>query len=725
VISFDGSDMRHIVCLLTLALIPIGAHAQQSSTAGNTAQQNQNDPALLRLPTVTVTVEKQPEEAQKTPVSVTAVTKEMLDSLVPQTVSDAAVLAPNTWFNEFTARKLSNPRFRGIGSSPGNPGITTYIDGVPQLNANSSSLELAGVEQIEFVRGPQSALYGRNSIGGLINITSARPSLSAWTGSLVAPFGNFGAAEVRGAVSGPLMTNKAGVGVVFGYSSRDGFTKNDVTGHDLDSRSAFFSKSQLFFTAGSNWEARAILTTERARDGDYALNDLEALRARPFHAARNFEGFTHRDIVAPTFQLHRTGGRFEFSSITGVVAWKTDDSTDLDYTPYPLATRSNHEEDLQFTQEVRLSSGKDGAIALGDRLSLAWQSGLFVFTQNYDQDAVNSYAPFLVSPLLGFPVSQHSPQSSLDDRGAGGYGRGTFTFAKKLEATIGVRGDYEKKKASLASFYSPAIAPPSTVTGDKSFSDVSPQFTLAYHVTPAAGMVYVTANRGFKAGGYNAASLPGRESYGQEHSWNYEAGAKTLVAEDRLSINADVFFIQWDDLQVNVPNPFVPGQFFIVNTGGAASKGVEAELNARLFEGCDFFGGVGYTHATFDDGSVSNGFAVGGKRISNTPRYTADVGGQYLLAVTSKANVYGRAELIFRGRYDYDDANTEHQEAYSIANFRAGVRGKYAFGEAWVRNAFDTRYIPVAFAYPGLAPSGFVGEMGAPRTYGVRAGLTF
>src|SRR5207247_7666936 len=90
--------------------------------------------------------------------------------------NDAAVLAPNTYFNEFTARKLSNARFRGIGSSPNNPGVTTFIDGVPQLNANSSSIELLDVDQIEFVRGPQSALFGRNTLGGLVNITSTRPS---------------------------------------------------------------------------------------------------------------------------------------------------------------------------------------------------------------------------------------------------------------------------------------------------------------------------------------------------------------------------------------------------------------------------------------------------------------------------------------------------------------------------------------------------------------------
>src|ERR1700680_2827463 len=256
-------EMRKAALILIVALAATAAvRGQQpaSTAAAQPLNQNDQDPLRISLPVVTVTAEKEPEVAQKSPVSVTAVTKETIEQADPHSVSDAAVYAPNTWFTEFTARKLSNARFRGIGSSPNNPGITTYIDGVPQLNANSSSIELADIDQIEFVRGPQSALYGRDSIGGLVNITSVRPSLNDWRGSLISPFGNFGAADVRGSVSGPLMAGKLGLGVAVGYSARDGYTTNDLTGHTVDARSAFFSKSQLLYTPGSSWEARAIVT---------------------------------------------------------------------------------------------------------------------------------------------------------------------------------------------------------------------------------------------------------------------------------------------------------------------------------------------------------------------------------------------------------------------------------------------------------------------------------
>jgi iron complex outermembrane receptor protein len=111
--------------------------------------------------------------------------------------------------------------------------------------------------------------------------------------------------------------------------------------------------------------------------------------------------------------------------------------------------------------------------------------------------------------------------------------------------------------------------------------------------------------------------------------------------------------------------------------------------------------------------------------IPNTPEYTASLGAQFNHAVNAAVSLYGRGEIGFTGAFRYDDLNREGQDAYSLANFRAGVRGRYIFGEAWVRNAFNTSYIPVAFAYGQLAPSGFIGEMGAPRTFGVSGGVTF
>ena len=696
-------------------LIPRQLDAQQAPQPAN----------RVTLPPVTVTAQKEPADAQQLPVSVTTVLQQTLEDAGITAISEAAIYAPNTFFTEFTARKLSNPRFRGIGASPANPAVTTYIDGVPQLNANSSSIELLDVSQLEFVRGPQGALFGRNTLGGLVNVISGRPSLTKWTGGVSVPVGNYSAVDTRGTASGPL-GQKVALGIGIGHAQRDGYTKNDLTGHDLDYRNATFGKAQLLWTPASNWEARVIVTGERARDGDYALNDLASLRQRPYHAARDFEGRTDRDVLATTVLARREGRRVRLSTTTGFVRWKTDDLTDLDYTPLPLVTRSNTERDFQFTQEVRVASAPNASVKLSDAASLKWQGGLFLFTQNYDQDAVNTYAPFLLSPLIGFSVSQHSPQAALDDLGVGVYGQGTIAFGDRIEALAGARIDHENKKAALATFFTaPQLASMVTkVDAEKSFSNVSPQLALSYRIQPQT-ITYVSLGRGFKAGGFNPASPPNQEAYGEEHTWHLEGGLKRLWSSGRLATNVSAFYIDWNDLQLNLPNPAVPGQFYISNVGGAGSRGFELELYARPRAGVDVFGALGYTHARFGAGSISSGVNVSDKKLPNTPDYTATLGTQLSRDLTSGMSMYGRAEVVFYGSFQYADANTVAQEAYSLTNLRAGVRGKYIFGEAWIRNAFDTRYIPLAFAYGPFAPSGFVGESGRPRTFGISAGVSF
>ena len=198
--------MRSIHTITFAILVTLGG-----ASLGAQGTSSQSQQPSVTLPTVTVVAQKEPTDLQKLPVSVTAVTTDWLRLGDIRFVSDAAIYSPNTYFSDFTARKLVNPRFRGIGSSPANPAITTFIDGVPHLNTNSSSMDLLDVEQVEFARGPQSSLFGRNTLGGLVNVLSARPSLTRWTGGISVPLGNYDAREIRGNASGPL-GDRVGVG---------------------------------------------------------------------------------------------------------------------------------------------------------------------------------------------------------------------------------------------------------------------------------------------------------------------------------------------------------------------------------------------------------------------------------------------------------------------------------------------------------------------------------
>ena len=142
-------------------------------------------------------------------------------------------------------------------------------------------------------------------------------------------------------------------------------------------------------------------------------------------------------------------------------------------------------------------------------------------------------------------------------------------------------------------------------------------------------------------GGYNPAALPGSEAYGEEHAWHIEAGVKSSLFGGKAAASAAVFRVDWDDLQLNVPNPFVPGQFYIANVGGATSSGVEFEVTARPHQVVDVFASFGYTNASFADGTLAMGADVSGHNLPFTPDYTALLGAQLNQSITSSGTSLG------------------------------------------------------------------------------------
>lgn len=705
--------------VLSAAIVASGATDLPAAAQGA----SQGPLPTVTLPPVLVTAQKEPADGQSLPLSVSAIRRDTMDALGIDIVGEAVAFTPNTLFADLTARKVSNPYIRGVGSSPSNPGVTTYVDGVPQLNANSSNIELVGIEQIEFVRGAQSALFGRNAIGGVINVSTARPSMDRWKGGFEAPLGNHGEGGARLVVSGPI-GGRAALGVALGASTRNGFTVNDLTGKTVDDRSAFFGRAQFVYMPTQNWEARVIVGAERDRDGDYTLNDLEAVRRSPYHVQRDVAGHTSRDIGTSSLLIRYEGPRYAFSSTTGGVWWKTHDFTDLDYSALPILTRNNEEKDAQYTQEFRLASARRAPVRLSRRVELHWQGGVAFLSQHYTQNAVTSFAPYTLSTSLPIPVEQLSPGAILDDKGVAAYGLATFALPAGLGFSVGARLDREWRSADNRTSYSPVIAPPTRLIGTRAYADVSPQAAATWQPRPSVTL-YAALGRGFKAGGFSVWAPAGSESYAEEHAWNFETGVKTAWAGGRVLVNAAHYRIDWTDMQLTVPTPAAPAQFYIANVGNAQSSGFEVEVRATPVAGLQFYGTFGTTDAVFGAGSGSGGVDVSGNSLPLAPDYTASVGTIASAGIGRSLGVFGGVNIAICGAYRYDDLNLAGQSAYSLVNLRGGFRAGRLSVEAWMKNALDTRYVPVAFAYGSLTPSGFMGEPGAPRLFGLTARVGF
>ena len=677
------------------------------------------------------------------PISASVTTRKTLQDAGMYSVKDAAMYAPNTVFTEFSARAISTPRMRGIGGSPTNPGVTTYMDGVPQTNGNSSSIMLLDVDQIDFVRGPVGALYGRNTAGGLINITSRRPTMKGWEGEAQTMIGNYNLQDYRARVSGALIEDVLGFSFMGGYNQRDGYTKNTVNNQPIDNRGSWFGKTQFLWTPTKRLEARLIIAGETARDGDYALNDLGSLRTYPRQSARDFGGFTKRDVLMPTFQVTWHADKFDVTSTTGLVWWKTQDVTDLDYSnvnffgPGTFLLRNNRQQQTTWSQEFRFSNPKGVPVTISDSAFYTWQAGAFFFDQTFQQTTMQNQGNVFFPVFI--PANTTNTSAQLHDQGMGLYAQSTLTAWKKLDITAGLRWDLEHKRADLSANRGP-VAPPflpsldAATRASRSFNQVTPQSSIAYRFTPGL-MAYFGFAGGYKAGGFNTASVSGRTNYDQERTWNYEIGLKGKALQDKLGFQLALFYTDWRNLQLNTPNGASLATYDIINAGNAASKGIEFNLNYQATSSWTLFGSAGLQTARFlsgskDNNSLANGGAgaqvgIGGNKVPYTPNYTAAVGSQYNWELSHGWTLYARADVQFMGGFVYDSTNAAGQNAYTLANFRLGVRRESWYSEFFVNNAFNTKYVPIAIPFPGLAASGYIGEMGAPLTCGVRAGIKF
>src|SRR5262249_4703250 len=158
----------------------------------------------------------------------------------------------------------------------------------------------------------------------------------------------------------------------------------------------------------------------------------------------------------------------------------------------------------------------------------------------------------------------------------------------------------------------------------------------------------------YKAGGFNPTSPPSVTSYGSETTWSYEVGVKSGWLDDRLTLNGAAFYIDWQNLQLDVPNPLIPGRFYTANAGDATSKGAELELRVQPRPGWGVFGAVGYTDASFNSGSMALGQNVGGNKLPYAPQTTWNVGTEVIQNLPHALTLYCRAELIGYGRFFYD-----------------------------------------------------------------------
>lgn len=710
-----------------LGLFAAGAVAALTAPVAARAQETEERSGLAE---VVVTAEKREESLQDTPISIAAFDAKALEVRRVTSLLEIAAGVPNLQ----VAPGAVSPNslriiIRGIGQL-GNEvtrdaPVAVYQDGVYLGRIQGMGNELAELERVEVLRGPQGTLYGRNATAGAINFITKAPELHELSFEQKLTFGNFDEFRSRSTVNVPIGDTLA-FGFTFLKAQRHGFVRNIGTGEprfgDLDRDAVrgavLWAPSNAFearYTYDSAWiddtaNFAAVVPfyppkAERPRTGSPFVRNLRPndthIQGHNLTVSYNFlDGLTLKSITG-----YRRLDGFEYQDFnSGVLG------------PFAVSTIADTTGQKQFSEELQ-AIGK----ALDGRLE--YIAGLYYFKESGDGFSLQTTPVALNPRTVTFKNSAYAV-----------FAQGTFTPAlldKRLHLTAGARWSKDEREASVLSVSNPNVGPSVTLirgSGERSFDDFSPTWTVQFDINDDMN-VYAKTARAYKSGGFNptaSSQATFARGFGPETLISYEAGIKSELLDRRLRVNAAAFYNRYKDIQTNVFDPDVPRIFDIINAGRAVTKGFEADVTALLVEGLTVRGSYGYVDAKY-----TKVVDLGGNDITerfvfpHAPKSSFSASADYTSPKTLIGTFYANVSYDWQGKFI--SLGTDRRfvvAANGLLNATFGlsdVGGREGLRVAvWGRNLTDETYYLSTF--PAGATNAF---FGFPRTYGIDATVKF
>ncbi|PZX55607.1 TonB-dependent receptor [Algoriphagus chordae] len=691
------------------------------------AQTNDSIPET-QLGEVMVTAQKETENLQKVPISVSVVDDRKVEEMNLWQTKDLRGYIPNLY--------TSNPgdnrnviSIRGITTTSYEPAVATYVDGVNQFGLDTYFFLLNDVERIEVLRGPQGTLYGRNAMGGVMNIIT-KPKSDELSGFVRTDIGNYGFARIAAGVKTMVLPQKLYAGFSVLSDKLDGYYTNLYDDTDFDKQKNLLFSGNVNYLFAKNWEAVLNFKSNTGRNrGPFSLApDPDSALEFPFEVNQNATTEMVDNSQNISLVLKNAGPKFNFSSQTSFQHnyryYKTP--IDGDFSPIDgVSIVNNYGKDWNtvsvWTQEFRLASANTGQ-------KLNWQVGFFGF----NSDAPTKQGVYFGddAALVGSPISNFTTINTNIATGYGFafFGQATYSLTNKLKVTAGLRSDYEKKELTVGQeldFGGSQVVTQADTTGNVNYNAISPKLALAYQLA-ATNEVYGSYSRGFRPGGLTQIgsdpSNPPLFAYDPEFSNNLEIGSKNYFFDRRVRANVSVFYTTISDVQI--PGLILPDAIVVTqNAGDLTSTGVEWEINTIPTNNLSIDWSFGYTHATFDNLILpedSGEVDFSGNRQIFTPTMTSMVAAQWnpQFFNSSTLDWMLRGEWLYFGEQFFNLENTISQDAYQIANVKFGVVSDTMELTVWGKNIFDTTYIDYAYNF---GPS----HLGNPATFGVTAMYKF
>ncbi|HET7747367.1 MAG TPA: TonB-dependent receptor [Vicinamibacteria bacterium] len=676
--------------------------------------------------TVTVTATRTgATDVQSTPTAITALPARTLGQLGVQTVEGLVGLVPSLAISQHTG--LGQVTIRGIGTNllfaGSDPSSTIHLDGVYLARPAMVFGDFLDLERVEVLRGPQGTLYGRNSLGGTINLVTRQPANALeMTARLTA--GNYHKLRAEGAVSGPLAKDKIMASFAFIRGTRRGFVRDlDHPDHALGGEDTWAGRGQVRFVLGTRSEL--LVSGDYGRFAGIPLTYAKPLVAKPGFSfetpASLWEVRTNHQAAGESTQkgasAKLTVGLNSTTTLSSLTAWRGSDHRffiDTDGTEQAVRTTDYTDLQHQFSQELTV---------VQRTTRLTWIGGTYLFTERDRQ-------PVLLT-LYALRV-QARPFPRVEARAWALFGQATYKVSDRVSLTGGLRYTDERKdfenSGGLYRIGTDVPAVPASVydyVDHGTHEAWTPRAVIEVQAAPDV-FAYVSAARGFKSGGFNPGSSVASGGFRPELAWTYETGLKSRLAGGRLRVNAAAFYSDYQDLQVQAFAGL--GLLDISNAASSTIKGVEVEAVARPGAGLELATSFSWLDARYDHYLAPMGTGVtrdaAGHRLNNAPEWSLGQSAIYDFDAGRAGTVSLRGDLSWRSRVFFTAFNDaiETQGAHALVHLRAGFEPSSRRWEIalYARNVGNREYVT---GTANLSENAITGRPGDPRHWGAQLTL--
>ena len=679
------------------------------------------------LEEIVVTAERRTQSQQDVPLSITTIGGDEIGASGISEVRDIALKTPSLAITNFS---IAEPQMflRGVGSTSdsagSDPTVSLFVDDVYIARSGGGSSDLYDLERIEVLRGPQGTLYGRNATGGAISMFTKKPS-QEFEAKASVTVGDYGLSVLRGYVNGSINENLAGK-MTFSKRDRDGYAKNITNGQELDDADNTSGRGQLLWTPSDATEvlfgidfstddtngACRNQTNFDAPDQPaggalvpYAVSVVNAQGiSDPRVCGNTIEQFADKDVFGSVIRVEHDFGNMQMTAITGYresdYQW-LQELTGGNTPPQLLGVVDfEGEEQDQFSQEFRFTGETD---------NMFWVAGMYYFKENVDRFAQTAiqFGPVINPGLL---LDQRYTQLA-ENTSYAIFGQVTYSLTDSLDLTVGGRQTWDDKKINQTfALGTNQIFALNGLEGD--WDKFTPRVTVDWKVADDH-MLFFTYSEGYKSGLFgsqNTNPVLAAIAIDPEEATNIEIGAKTEWFDNRLRVNATLFDLDIDNLQL-----FSLVDFLLVTSNGAIeSKGLELDFTAAITDKFSLSGSYSNLEATTVGGPDD------GKRTVRSPEDKFSLTANYATSLSSGATVDVSTSVSYASEFFHETSNIGASRSPSATTWDASIRYTDADDkwnvELWGKNLGDE----LITVHSILGPfAGSVDLYAPPKTVGV------